>query len=122
MEIPPHTSKSSAEQNPETETENDKYLEHYEALRPLKLNPEDYREIWADYEMTDEQYNELIEIIREIGQSFVLMGWNEDISQILFASALKNARPDSDKLLKDKYSKAADGDIEHTPKKESDDD
>jgi len=80
--------------------------EDYSALNPLSINPEDYKSIWADYEMSEAQYNELLGVVWEIAHSFVLMGWNADISQILFASALQNAGSDSDKLLTNTYTKA----------------
>ena len=73
--------------------------EDVSALAPLKMNPDDYKEIWADYELSDAQYNKLLEALWHIAQTFVLMGWNADISQIMLANLLKNSGPDSAKLL-----------------------
>ncbi|MDM3871830.1 hypothetical protein QSV34_10760 [Porticoccus sp. W117] len=83
--------------------------EECSALAPLKMNPEDYREIWAEYEMSEEQYNEMLGVIWEIAKTFVLMGYNEDISQIMFGNMVSKVSPDSEKLLNIECSKT----IEH---------
>jgi len=88
---------------------------------PLKINPDDYREIWADYEMTDTQFHELLSVVQDIALSFVNLGWNADISQIVFACAARNVRPDSDKLLQDTYSKATDNCIDLNAEEEKHD-
>jgi hypothetical protein len=75
-------------------------LENIGYIPPLKLDPDDYREDWAEYEFSEHQLNELLEVLWHIAQTGVLMGWGADTVQVLFAHVFQNAGQDSKKLVK----------------------
>lgn len=87
----------------------------------LQLDPDEYREDWAEYEIPDEQFNEMLGVLWEMAQTFVLMGHNADITQILFANIIENSGKDSEKLLEREHTKNFKNCADHCIEKESGD-
>ena len=54
-------------------------------VAPPKFDPEEYREDWAHVDISQEQFNNYLEVLWDIAQTFVLLGYNADISQIMMA-------------------------------------
>ena len=75
-------------------------LENVGHIPPLKLDPDEFREDWTEYEFSESQLNELLEVLWHIAQTGVLMGWGADTVQVLFAHLFQNAGQDSKKLVK----------------------
>lgn len=71
---------------------------------PLKLDPEKYRAELAEYELSPEQENELLQTLWNIMSTFVLMGWGLESTQTVLSALFKDvdAKPSSEvKQIKD---------------------
>lgn len=68
--------------------------------RPLQLDPDEYREDLADFGLTKEQENELLQVLWEIMNTFVLMSWGLDTVQMFLSDIFENSGQDSEKLVK----------------------
>ena len=76
------------------------------ALAPLKLNPDEYREELAEFDMTKEQQDELLQVLWDIISTFVNIGWGVDTVQMFLPDIFGEVAPDfdadSEKLLESK--------------------
>ena len=52
------------------------------SVPPLQLDPDDYREDLAEFDLTAQQENELLEVLWNIMASFVAMGYGLDSVQL----------------------------------------
>ena len=77
--------------SPDTRTQDD------EAFPTLKLEPEKYREHLDGLEITDEQAEELLQILWTIMHTMVDIGMGLDSIQTLFATLAENTGQDSGK-------------------------
>jgi len=66
---------------------------------PLKLEPDDYRHHLDEFDLTQEQQNELLESLWTIMSTLVDIGWGVDTVQILLPELFTEVAPDSEKLL-----------------------
>ncbi len=82
-----------------TQSNNDK------AWPTLKLNPDDYREDLAEFALTEEQENELLQTLWHIMSTFVDIGWGVDTVPLFLPDLFEKAGQDSGKLLQQKETK-----------------
>lgn len=68
-------------------------------LKPLTLNVEDYREEMAEFELTQEQEQELLQILWNITHQFAQMGFGMESTQLIMEALLKTVDQDSGKPL-----------------------
>lgn len=73
-----------------------------DAAAPLVLEPDDYRHHLDDFDLTEEQQNELLETLWSIMSIFVDIGWGVDTVQMFFPDIFAEVAPDSEKLLESK--------------------
>lgn len=59
--------------------------------RPLSLNPDDYRQDLASFQLTEEQENELLDILWNIMKTMVGIGWGVDTVHYLLPEIFGNA-------------------------------
>ena len=59
--------------------------------RPLQFDPEKYRHMLDTIELTEAEKDEMLGVLWEIMQSFVLLGWGLDPTQSVFASIAQKA-------------------------------
>ncbi len=69
------------------------------ALPKLTLNPDEYREHLAGFELTEAQENELLQVLWQIMSTMVDIGWGVDTVQMFLPDMFEKAGADSDKLL-----------------------
>lgn len=65
----------------------------------LKLDPEEYRSYLEEFDMTQEQQNELLEVLWNIMRTFVDIGWGLDSVQMFSVAKNEFSGPDSGKML-----------------------
>lgn len=70
-----------------------------QALPILKLDPDKYRDRISEYYPTEEQQNEVLQILWDIMSMMVDIGWGVDSVQILLPDLFEKTGADSDKLL-----------------------
>ncbi len=61
------------------------------ALRPLQFDPEKYRHMLDSIEMSEEEQDEMLNVLWDIMQSFVLMGWGLDPNQSVLGTIAQRA-------------------------------
>jgi len=66
---------------------------------PLKLEPDDYRHHLDDFDLTEEQQNELLLSLWHIMSTLVDIGWGVDTVQLLLPDIFAKVAPDSEKLV-----------------------
>ena len=66
---------------------------------PLKFEPDDYRHHVDEFDLTEEQQNELLTSLWTIMSTLVDIGWGVDTVQILLPDLFTEVAPDSEKLL-----------------------
>lgn len=89
--------------------------------QPLVLDPDEFRSDLAEFNWTEEQENAFLATFWEIASTFVLMGWNADIVQILFSSFVENSGQDSENLVDVTTANNFNDCAEHDAEKASDD-
>ena len=70
-----------------------------DTVTPLKFEPNDYRHHVEEFDLTEEQQNELLESLWTIMSTMVDIGWGVDTVQLLFPDLFTEVAPDSEKLL-----------------------
>jgi hypothetical protein len=70
-----------------------------DAVAPLKLDPDDYRHHFNEFDLTEDQQNELLQALWYIMSTFVDIGWRVDTVQMLLPDIFTEVAPDSEKLL-----------------------
>ncbi len=76
-----------------------------QAFPTLKLNPDDYREDIAEFELTREQEDELLSTLWNMMRTFVDIGWGVDTVQLFLPDLFEKAGQDPGKLLQQKETK-----------------
>ena len=76
-----------------------------QAFPTLKLDPDEYREDLAEFALTEEQENELLQALWHIMSTFVDIGWGVDTVQLFLPDLFEKAGQDSGKLLQQKETK-----------------
>ncbi len=76
-----------------------------QAFPALVLDPDEYREDLAAFNLTREQENELLAVLWNIMCTMVDIGFGEDSVQMILPAILKNASADSVNKLEQKDSK-----------------
>ena len=71
----------------------DSKLTKKDTAAPLKFEPDDYRHHLDEFDLTQEQQNELLESLWMIMSTMVDIGWGVDTVQILLPDATKNIPP-----------------------------
>jgi len=66
---------------------------------PLKLEPDDYCHHLSEYDLTEDQQNELLQSLWYIMSTLVDIGWGVDTVQMLLPELFAEVAPDSEKLL-----------------------
>lgn len=69
---------------------------------PLKLEPDDYRHHLDEYDLAQEQQNELLQSLWHIMSTLVDIGWGVDTVQLLLPDIFAEVAPDSEKLVESK--------------------
>lgn len=79
------------------------------ALAPLALDPKKYRAYLDQFELSEEQQNELLETLWRICKTFVEIGFGLDSVQNIFSLNLANALQDEENKLdrKDHFNRLA---------------
>ncbi|MCP5275793.1 MAG: hypothetical protein H6936_13275 [Burkholderiales bacterium] len=77
----------------------DSKLTKKDTAAPLKFEPDDYRHHLDEFDLTQEQQNELLESLWMIMSTMVDIGWGVDTVQILLPDLFAEVAPDSEKLL-----------------------
>lgn len=77
----------------------DSKLTKKDAATPLKFEPDDYRHHVDEFDLTEEQQNELLASLWSIMSTLVDIGWGVDTVQILLPDLFTEVAPDSEKLL-----------------------
>ncbi|MEW8052896.1 MAG: hypothetical protein AB2809_21275 [Candidatus Thiodiazotropha sp.] len=62
-----------------------------EAVPPLQLDPEEYRDYLAAFDLTETQQNELLETLLHILRTFVEIGFGLDPVQNIFSGIVEKA-------------------------------
>ena len=70
-----------------------------ETAAPLEFKPDDYRHHLDEFDLTQEQQNELLQTLWSIMSTMVDIGWGVDTVQILLPDLFAEVAPDSEKLL-----------------------
>ncbi|MEW7986882.1 MAG: hypothetical protein AB2765_07845 [Candidatus Thiodiazotropha endolucinida] len=85
------------------------------AIAPLHLDPDQYRDSLDQFELSEEQQNELLGVLWHIMRTFVEIGFGLDSVQNIFYVNLENAlREDSGALQeKDHFNQLAGANGEH---------
>lgn len=73
-------------------------------MPPLKLDPEEYRAHLEEYDLTEEQENELLETLWHIMRTFVEIGFGVDSVQMFLAEKAEKSGQDSGNTLEQKNS------------------
>jgi len=73
------------------------------AYSNLALEPDQYRADLEEFNMTQEQENELLQVLWNMMSTMVEIGWGVDTVQIILPELFDKAGQDSDKLLEDKH-------------------
>ncbi|MBX3639756.1 MAG: hypothetical protein KF888_04480 [Nitrosomonas sp.] len=73
-----------------------------DAALPLKFEPDDYRHHVEEFDLTEEQRNDLLTSLWTIMSTLVDIGWGVDTVQILLPDIFAKVAPDSEKLLESK--------------------
>ena len=94
MTIPPDT-RSTQDTMPETSEQSDD-----KALPKLTLNPDRYREHLSAFELTIEQQNDMMQVLWNMMNTFVDIGWGVDTVQMFLPELFEKAGPDSGNLIK----------------------
>ncbi len=68
----------------------------------LKFEPDDYRHHLNDFDLTEDQQNELLQTLWSIMNTMVDIGWGVDTVQMFFPDIFANVAPDSEKLVESK--------------------
>ena len=68
-------------------------------LAPLQLDPDEYREHLAEFDMTEEQQNELLGVLWNIMRTFVEIGFGLDSVQMFSVASDEKSRSDSGNRL-----------------------
>jgi len=69
---------------------------------PLKLEPDDYRHNLGEFDLTEDQQNELLQSLWYIMSTLVDIGWGVDTVQLLLPDIFAEVAPDSKKLVESK--------------------
>jgi len=69
------------------------------SVESLKFEPDDYRHHLDEFDLSEEQQNELLESLWTIMSTLVDIGWGVDTIQLLLPDFFKDVAPDSEKLL-----------------------
>ncbi|PTN12485.1 hypothetical protein [Nitrosomonas aestuarii] len=70
-----------------------------DSAAPLKLEPDAYRHHLDEFDLTQDQQNELLSSLWAIMSTMVDIGWGVDTVQILLPDIYAEVAPDSEKLL-----------------------
>ena len=70
-----------------------------DAAAPLEFKPDNYRHHVDEFDLTEEQKNELLTSLWTIMSTLVDIGWGVDTVQILLPDMFAEVAPDSEKLL-----------------------
>ena len=70
-----------------------------DAAAPLEFEPDDYRHHVDEFDLTEDQQNELLTSLWTIMSTLVDIGWGVDTVQILLPDLFAEVAPDSEKLL-----------------------
>lgn len=87
-------------ENSKTECRNTQTVEN--TVAPLNLKPDDYRHYLNDFDLTEDQQNELLQTLWFIMNTMVDIGWGVDTVQMFFPDIFANVAPDSEKLVESK--------------------
>ena len=71
----------------------------------LKLDPDEYREDLAEFALTEEQENELLQTLWHIMSTFVDIGWGVDTIPLFLPDLFEKAGQDSGKMRQQKDTK-----------------
>jgi hypothetical protein len=77
----------------------DSKLTKKDAATPLKFESDDYRHHVEEFDLTEEQQNELLASLWSIMSTMVDIGWGVDSVQLLLPDLFSEVAPDSEKLL-----------------------
>ncbi len=77
-----------------------------DTVAPPQLNPDDYREELAEFDLTEEQENELLQTLWHIMSTFVDIGWGVDTVQMFLPDLFEKAGADSGNLIDSKNTKS----------------
>lgn len=72
------------------------------SVAPPALNPDDYREELAEFDLTEEQEKELLQTLWHIMSTFVDIGWGVDTVQMFLPGLFENTGADSGKFISSK--------------------
>lgn len=78
----------------------------YNSLKPLVLNPDEFRDDLAEFELTREQENELLQTLWNIMSTMVNIGWGVDSVQMLLPDLFEKAGDDYGNLVERKTTTA----------------
>ncbi|MEW7988313.1 MAG: hypothetical protein AB2799_21175 [Candidatus Thiodiazotropha sp.] len=70
--------------------------------KALKLDPEKYRDYLDEFELSEEQQNELLETLWHIMRTFVEIGWGLDSVQSVFSGIAEKAMHEDSGALQEK--------------------
>ncbi|MCU7839797.1 MAG: hypothetical protein KZQ94_10525 [Candidatus Thiodiazotropha sp. (ex Troendleina suluensis)] len=73
-----------------------------DGAQPLQLDPEKYRTYLDEFELSEEQQNELLETLWHIMRTFVEIGWGLDSVQSVFSGIAENAMHEDSGALQEK--------------------
>ncbi len=72
------------------------------SVASLKFEPDDYRHHLNEFDLSEEQQNELLQTLWSIMSALVDIGWGVDTVQLLLPDMFAEVAPDSEKLLESK--------------------
>ena len=72
------------------------------SVASLEFEPNDYRHHLDDFDLSEDQQNELLASLWYIMSTLVDIGWNVDTVQILLPDIFTEVAPDSKKLIESK--------------------
>jgi len=72
-------------------------------LPKLTLNPDRYREHLSEFALTIEQQNDMMQVLWNIMNTFVDIGWGVDTVQMFLPELFEKAGPDSGNLVKQRH-------------------
>ena len=70
-----------------------------DSVTPLKLEPDAYRHHLDEFDLTEDQQNELLQSLWYIMSILVDIGWGVDTVQLLLPDIFAEVAPDSKKLV-----------------------
>lgn len=73
-----------------------------EAILPLELDPDEYREYLAAFDLTEAQQNELLQTLFNIMRTFVEIGFGLDPVQNIFSGIVEKALQEESGTLENK--------------------